>query len=187
MYWTDRVQKSGTFWKSFLQKNDYCWIFQFKVIHGRIISQHRWTSPHWLIRWVSFFFEPKSNLLRGVHRLTALTLYIPSYLLPSAGAYFECLANLLLLTCNMMDEKNPQKLIRTRIDYEKSLFLVTPSSETRETDKWPRAWLKAGDGRAALVSRVSWCPSFTKSEEKLSRDCSQSSMRMDTGETGSLA
>ena len=48
------------------------------------------------------------------------------------------------------------------LDYEQSPFFLCPSSKTPETRKWPRAWLKARDGRgktlsraAALVSRVS--------------------------------
>ena len=39
---------------------------------------------------------------------------------------------------------------RLRRRQEKSLFFLSPSSKTRKTRKWPRAWLKA-----ALVSRVS--------------------------------
>ena len=33
------------------------------------------------------------------------------------------------------------------IDNEQSLFFLGPSSKTPETRKWPRAWLKARDGR----------------------------------------
>ena len=59
------------------------------------------------------------------------------------------------------------------VDYEQSLFFLGPWSQTPETRKWPRAWLKAREG--ALVSRVSrlrhstlaraYTP-HTKSEEK---------------------
>ena len=60
------------------------------------------------------------------------------------------------------------------LDYEQSLFFLGPSSKTPETRKWPRALLKARDGRG-LVSRVSRlrrstlaraCTPLTKSEEK---------------------
>ena len=44
--------------------------------------------------------------------------------------------------------------ITTALDYEQSLFFLGPSSKTPETRKWPRAWLKARDGRGTfLVSR----------------------------------
>ena len=41
------------------------------------------------------------------------------------------------------------------LGYQQSLFFLSPSSEMRETQNWPRAWLK---GRA--------CIPFTKSEER---------------------
>ena len=44
------------------------------------------------------------------------------------------------------------------LGYQQSLFFLSPSSEMRETQNWPRAWLKA---RA-------WTP-LTKSEERLER------------------
>ena len=86
------------------------------------------------------------------------------------------------------------------VDYEQSLFLLSPSSKTTATrKKWPRAWLKARDGRgeqslfflflsfssraAALVSRVSRLRRSTLAcaralpllNLKKNRDCSQSS------------
>ena len=33
------------------------------------------------------------------------------------------------------------------LDYEQSLFLLRPSIKTPERRKWPRAWLRARDGR----------------------------------------
>ena len=33
------------------------------------------------------------------------------------------------------------------LDYEQSLFFLGPLSKTPQTRKWPRAWLKARDGR----------------------------------------
>ena len=36
------------------------------------------------------------------------------------------------------------------LDYEQSLFFLGPSSKTPETRKWPRAWLKARDGRGSF-------------------------------------
>ena len=41
------------------------------------------------------------------------------------------------------------------LGYQQSLFFLSPSSEMREAQNWPRAWLK---GRA--------CTPFTKSEER---------------------
>ena len=44
------------------------------------------------------------------------------------------------------------------LDYEQSLFFLSPSSKTRETLKWPSSWLKVRDWRsraAALVFPVS--------------------------------
>ena len=70
------------------------------------------------------------------------------------------------------------------IDYKQSPFFLVPSIKTRETRKWPRAWLKARDERGSFFfsgcrprfSRLSpfarTCMSLTKSEKK--RDCSQS-------------
>ena len=43
------------------------------------------------------------------------------------------------------------KLCLWWLDYEKSLFFVGPSSKTPVTRKWPRAWLKARDGKFLLV------------------------------------
>ena len=68
-------------------------------------------------------------------------------------------------------------IIKTKIDYEQSLFFLGPSSKTCAIRKWPRAWLKAGDSSraAALVSRLPRlrrstlalaCTPRTKSEEK---------------------
>ena len=36
------------------------------------------------------------------------------------------------------------------LDYEQSLFFLGPSIKTPETRKWPRAWLKARDGRGSF-------------------------------------
>lgn len=36
-----------------------------------------------------------------------------------------------------------------RIYYEQALFFLSSSSETRETEKWPRTWLNARDRRGA--------------------------------------
>ena len=44
-------------------------------------------------------------------------------------------------------EDTPQSL-----DYEQSLFFLNPSSKTPETRKWPRAWVKARDGRGTTFS-----------------------------------
>ena len=65
------------------------------------------------------------------------------------------------------------------LDYEQSLFFLSPSSKTRETLKWPSSWLKVRDWRsraAALVfpvpvsrlrrSRARACTTLPKSEEK---------------------
>ena len=70
------------------------------------------------------------------------------------------------------------------LDYEQSLFFLSPSSKTRETLKWPSSWLKVRDWRsraAALVfpvsrlrrSRARECTPLQKSEEKerLLADC----------------
>ena len=70
------------------------------------------------------------------------------------------------------------------LDYEQSLFFLSPSSKTRETLKWPSSWLKVRDWRsraAALVfpvsrlrrSRARECTPLPKSEEKewLFADC----------------
>ena len=56
-------------------------------------------------------------------------------------------------------EKN--KATRHVIDYEKPLFIRSPSGKTRETRKWPRAWLKTRDGWRSRL-----CTPLTKSEEK---------------------
>ena len=39
------------------------------------------------------------------------------------------------------------------LDYEQSLFFLGPSRKTPETRKWPRAWLKARDGRGTTKER----------------------------------
>jgi len=36
-----------------------------------------------------------------------------------------------------------------QVDYEQSLFFLSPSSKTPETRKWPRTWLKARFSRLA--------------------------------------
>ena len=41
------------------------------------------------------------------------------------------------------------------VDYEQSLFFIGPSGKTPETRKWPRAWLKARDGRGRCRPRFS--------------------------------
>ena len=76
--------------------------------------------------------------------------------------------------------------IKQIVDYEQPLFFLSPSSKTRETRKWPRAWLKARDGRgmkkdAALVSRGSRLRRSRARallslnlKKKRERDCSQS-------------
>ena len=70
---------------------------------------------------------------------------------------------------------------RAGVDYEQSLFFLGPSSKSPETRKWPRAWLKARDGRGrprfsrlrrSTLARA--CTPLTKSEEK-ERLLSQSS------------
>ena len=43
------------------------------------------------------------------------------------------------------------------------LRVLSPLSKTHETRKWPRAWLKARDGRGTLARA---CTPLTKSEEK---------------------
>ena len=48
------------------------------------------------------------------------------------------------------------------LNYERSPFFLSPLSETHETRRWPRGWLKAGAARARTP--------LSKSEE---RDCSQ--------------
>ena len=45
------------------------------------------------------------------------------------------------------DFSNQYKIIRCVLDHQQSLFFL--SNETRETRKWPRAWLKARTGEAA--------------------------------------
>ena len=57
------------------------------------------------------------------------------------------------------------------VDYEQSLFFLGPSSNTRETRKWPYAWLKEP---AALVFRVSRARALLLLNLKIKRDCSQS-------------
>ena len=59
------------------------------------------------------------------------------------------------------------------LGYERSIFFLSLSSGTRETRKWPRAWLKARDGRgfAARRSRARALPSLNL---KKNRDCLQS-------------
>ena len=55
------------------------------------------------------------------------------------------------------------------LDYEQSLFFLGPSSKTPQTRKWPRAWLKARDGRRTRhrFSRLAReCTPLTKSEGK---------------------
>ena len=42
------------------------------------------------------------------------------------------------------------KLCRWWLDYEQSLFFLGPLSKTLVTRKWPRAWLKARDGKFLL-------------------------------------
>ena len=50
------------------------------------------------------------------------------------------------------------------LDYEQFLFFLSPSCETRETRKWPRAWPEGArrerqerrETTSALVSSVSW-------------------------------
>ena len=38
-----------------------------------------------------------------------------------------------------------------KLDYEQALFFLGPSSKTRETRKWPRAWLKAQDALLVVL------------------------------------
>ena len=50
------------------------------------------------------------------------------------------------------------------LDYEQSLFFLSPSCETRETRKWPRAWREGArrerhekrETTSAVISSVSW-------------------------------
>lgn len=41
-----------------------------------------------------------------------------------------------------------------RIYYEQALFFLSSSSETRETEKWPRAWMNARDRRGAKFRKT---------------------------------
>ena len=45
---------------------------------------------------------------------------------------------------------------RVDVDFEQSLFFLGPSSKTSETRKWPRAWLKARDGRGTTRISLVW-------------------------------
>ena len=84
----------------------------------------------------------------------------------------------------------------SRVDYEQSLSFLGPSSKTPETREWPRAWLKARDGRGTKKERPfssRAAPSFLASRGfaaqysrgralpllnlKKKRDCSQSISR----------
>ena len=40
--------------------------------------------------------------------------------------------------------------------FPRAAFFLGPSSKTRETRKWPRAWLKARDGRGSLLANSYW-------------------------------
>ena len=46
----------------------------------------------------------------------------------------------------------PDGKIYDALDYEQFLFLLSPLRETRETRKWPRAWLKARDEKETLLA-----------------------------------
>ena len=72
------------------------------------------------------------------------------------------------------------------VDYEQSLFFLGPSSKTPEIRKWPRAWLKARDGRGTTRERLAAKPEAAALVSlarvqlpllnlKKTRDCSQSS------------
>jgi len=64
------------------------------------------------------------------------------------------------------------------VDYEQSLFFLSPSSNTPEIrKKWPRAWLKARDGRGeqSFFAQRSHVRALPLLNLKKKRDCSHSS------------
>ena len=60
------------------------------------------------------------------------------------------------------------------IDYEQPLFFLSPSRKTCERRKWPRAWLKARDGRGTRAAHRSRTRALLSLNLKKKRDCSQS-------------
>ena len=72
---------------------------------------------------------------------------------------------------NLKQELSSTK-VTLHLDYKQSFFFLGPSSKTRETRKWPRAWLMARDAFYFLVRLLlsstlarAFTP-LTKSEEK---------------------
>ena len=86
---------------------------------------------------------------------------------------------------NLKQELSSTK-VTLHLDYKQSFFFLSPSSKTRETRKWPHAWLKTRDAFFFLLKRppsflastlVRACTPLTKSEEK-KRDCSQTTLHL---------
>ena len=61
--------------------------------------------------------------------------------------------------------KGPKTLTIVKVDYEQSLFYLSPSSETRKTRKWPRACRFSRLFTASPLDARARTP-LTKSEEK---------------------
>ena len=47
-------------------------------------------------------------------------------------------------------------IIKFSSSFPRAVFFLGTSSKTRETRKWPRAWLKARDGRGSLLANSYW-------------------------------
>ena len=116
----------------------------------RVVPTREKARVGWFSRALAFrsLYYPwgKMGTTRSLH-VTQISLRRPVKLI----FYIYCLLILLCLA---------------DLDHEQPLFLISPSSKTRETRKWPRTWLKARDGRGRPLARALACTPLTKSEEK---------------------
>ena len=105
-------------------------------------------------------------LNRQLRRLRRVWVSVPFFvLIPSLSSLHKS---------PLYQSSAPCKIII--LEYEQSLVFLSPSSKTRESRKWPRAWLKARERRGTflasfLASRARAVPSLNRKEK---RDCSQS-------------
>ena len=138
-----------------------------KVLFGtRTVRQSCWTSgcwqegdfliplPHPLLRCTThpLFCVPCSFGTSVSYRLSWL-LWVAAW-----NWSLTFLQEWLLLLSQVIFHMRCCLSVCRLVDYEQSLFFLGPSSKTPEIRKWPRAWLKARDGRGTTRERLAAKP-----------------------------
>ena len=139
-----------------------------KVLFGtRTVRQSCWTSgcwqegdfliplPHPLLRCTTHpvFCVPCSFGTSVSYRLSCMIIVSRGLKLVT-----HFLQEWLLLLSRVIFHMRCCLSVCRLVDYEQSLFFLGPSSKTPKTRKWPRAWLKAQDGRGTTRERLAAKP-----------------------------